>query len=296
MDSMAILRFASGALLLAAAQAAAQQDPSMVVVNGVAIKQSQVLQRLWGQYGPATLQDMVDEILLKQSAGKLKVKPNPKDVEARLSRIRQQFRDQATFEAQLRQAGTTVEEVKRQISDQIVKEALVAKVKGIKVSDSEVKDAYEQNKLKLGSAETIRLRHILVKTEQEARDLLIAVRAGADFGKLAREKSLDAASRDKGGDFGFISSGMLQPEIEKMAFGMKPGEANFVSMQDGYHILQVAEHRPAQAADFGKVKGDLRQILLSNKITQALPAYLVELRAGAKIEPQFAAGPGPAVR
>ncbi|MBI4051118.1 MAG: peptidylprolyl isomerase [Elusimicrobia bacterium] len=270
----------------------AQSNPAVATVNKETISQPDLLQRLVANFGTQTLNQMIDEKLIQQEIKRLGIKPNAKEVEERLSRIRQQFKDAATFEQQLKTAGTSLEIVKNQISLEVTRDTLIKKLAKIEVNESELKDFFEQNKDKLGSPESVHLRHILVKTEQEANDLLIAVRAGADFGKLAQQKSLDEASRPRGGDMGFVTKGMLQPNIEKVVFDLKPGETTSpMPSAVGFHLLQMVEKRPNQPAQLSKIKGDIRQALLTNKISQALPNVLQQLRAKAKIE--YATAPSP---
>lgn len=269
-----------------AAQSPAPEDPVVVTANGSPIRQSAVVARLWKLYGPATVQDLVDELLLTQAASELQLKADPREVDRRLQALKREFRDEEAFLARLKRIGSSLDEVRRQIGEQVVREELVLRKKGLAVGDAEVKDYFEKNKASLAAPEQARLRYILVRTEQEARDALLALRAGADIAKLAAAKSLDP-SKDKGGDLGFISRGKLQPEIENLAFSLKPGEADILSTSGGWHLLQMVETKASQPAEFKKVKDDVRQTLLSNKIAETFPSFLQELREKAKIEPRM---------
>ncbi|MEK7656646.1 MAG: peptidyl-prolyl cis-trans isomerase [Elusimicrobiota bacterium] len=262
------------------------EDPVVVTVNGSAIRQSEVVARLWKLYGPATVQDLVDEQLLGQAAAELKLKADAKEIDKRLQALKREFRDEEAFLARLKRVGSSIDEVKRQLGEQIVREELVLRRKGIAVGEAEIKGYFDKNKASLAAPEQARLRYILLRTEQEARDALLALRAGADFAKLAAAKSLDP-SKDKGGDLGFISRGKLQPEIENLAFSLKPGEADLIGASGGWHLLQMVETKASLAADFKKVKDDVRQTLLSTKIAEAFPSFLQELREKAKIEPRM---------
>jgi parvulin-like peptidyl-prolyl isomerase len=130
----------------------------------------------------------------------------------------------------------------------------------------------------------VHLRHILAKTEDEAKALVAKVKAGADFQVLAREKSLAASGKAAGGDYGFVSRGMLPPEIDEIAFSLNAGEIKVVPGPRGQHILQVVEKRASQAATFEEVKDDLREMLLAEKIKEASAPFLLELRRKADIK------------
>jgi foldase protein PrsA len=274
-------------LLALAVQSHAAPKPSQVlaVVNGAPIKASQVDERLWKQFGEATLQELVDETLLKQAAASSKVAVDKTELEARLKRIQSQVADEATFKQRLKASGTSLDQLRSQIEDQVVREQLTIRSKGLTVTDAEAKEFFEANKDRLGVPESVRLRHILAATEKEAADFLVAVRAGADFAKLAGQLSIDRATKDKGGDLGVTSRGMLVPDIEKVVFALKAGEASEpVRTQMGFHVFKVEELFPAKPAVFGEIKADLVRAMLADKVSKAWPEYLQELRDKAKIE------------
>lgn len=276
---------------MSAAAAPAPADKEVVRVNGVSIRQSEVLDRLWRRYGPQTLDEMVDELLLRQAAAAAKVTADEKEIDKRFARLQAQFGSRELLVSQLEQAGTTVAKVKEDLSDEIVRERLIVSATGAKVSDEELKKAFDENKDKLGRPEAAHLRHILVANDADAADVVAKVKAGADFEKLAREKSIAASGKAAGGDYGFVSRGMLPPEIDEVAFGMKPGEIKTIAGPRGTHILQLLEKRAAQPAVFADVKEDLREMLLAEKLKERAPAYLQELRRKADVKTPGATAP-----
>ncbi|MBI4060426.1 MAG: peptidyl-prolyl cis-trans isomerase [Elusimicrobia bacterium] len=279
----------SAALMLAAVfvpacRAAVPGDFDVVRVNGVAIRQSEVLERLWKRYGSQTLEEMVDELLMRQAAASKKITASGADVDRRFARLQSQFGSRELLVSQLEQAGTSVAKVKEELADEIVRERLVAGAKGIKVGEDELKKAFDANRDKLGKPEAVHLRHILAKTEAEAGELAAKIKAGADFLALARERSLAASGKAAGGDYGFVSRGMLPPEIDEVAFALKPGEIRIIASARGWHILQAVEKRAAQSASFDEIKDDLREMLLAEKLKDASASFLIELRRKADIQ------------
>lgn len=92
------------------------------------------------------------------------------------------------------------------------------------------------------SAEQVHVRHILVATEQEARQVIARLRAGEDFARVAQEVSLDKATAASGGDLGWFSRGMGVPALEEAAFALQTGEVSEpVQTSYGFHVLQVLE-------------------------------------------------------
>ena len=239
--------------------------------------------RAFRQFGTSVLNEIADEILVRQAAKAAKVQADPAEVAARLQRIRGQFADDKTFSERLSAIGLSSQELQDRISAQILRESLVAAEKKLSVAEAEAREFFEANKEKLGAGEAVRLRHILVGSEKEANDFLIALRAGADFARLAGSVSLDSGTREKGGDLGFVSRGMLQGELEAAVFGAAPGGlAGPVRTSAGFSVFKVEERRAAKAVVFEEVKADLLRALLADKIGKAWPAYLQELRDKAK--------------
>ena len=85
----------------------------------------------------------------------------------------------------------------------------------------------------------VRARHILVKTEDEAKKLLEEIKAGKSFGDAAKEVSLCPSGRD-GGDLGFFGKGMMVKPFEDAAFALKEGEVSEpVETQFGWHLIKL---------------------------------------------------------
>ncbi len=269
--------------LAAGARAAQPADVELVRVNGVPIRRSEVVERLLARYGAQTVDEMVNAILLRQAAAAQKIVAREPEVEARYAQLRSQFATPELFLSQLEQAGTSPSRVKEEISDELVRATVIKQAKGLFITDAELKRAFDENTEKLGTPPTVHLRHILAPTEAAAKDLTAKIKGGADFAALAREHSLAASGKAAGGDYGFVAPGMLPPEIDKIAFALKAGEIKIVPGSRGYHILQALEHKPSKPAVFAEIKDDLRQILLTEKIKQAAPDVIAELRRKADI-------------
>ena len=280
--------FATLPLLLSLASASeaavVAADREIVRVNGTPIRQAEVVERLLKRYGPQMVEDMIDETLLRQAAKQKGLQADDAEVSRRLSKLQDQFGSRDLFISQLEQAGSSLSKIRQDLAEELVREKLVISARNVKVGDDEIKKAFNENKDKLGSPEAVHLRHILVKTEDEAKDIAAKVKAGADFQKLAREKSLAASGKAAGGDYGFVARGMLPAEIDAVAFALKPGELKIVPGPRGQHVLQSLELRPAKVAVLSEVRDDLREMLLAEKIKKEAPDYLQELRRKAEIK------------
>ena len=90
-------------------------------------------------------------------------------------------------------------------------------------------------------ANKIHCAHILVKTKQEAQNILDRVKKGEKFGKLAKEVSI-CPSRKRGGDLGSFGRGQMIKEFENAAFALQKGEiSEIVKTKHGYHIIKRLE-------------------------------------------------------
>jgi foldase protein PrsA len=266
-------------LAVRASAAAVGGDQVLVRVNGVPIRQSEVVERLLKRYGAQAVDEMIDETLLRQAAKSSGIAADDAEVDRRLKKLQEQFGSRELFISQLEQAGSSIAKVKEDLADEVVRERLVVKAKGLSITDDELKKAFDENKDKLGTPEAVHLRHILVATDAEAQDLVAKIKAGGDFKALAKEKSLAASGKAAGGDYGFVARGMLPAEIDDIAFAMKTGEIRVVpGGPRGFHILQVLERRAPKPAVYSEVKNDLRDMLLAEKIKKAAPDYLPDLR------------------
>lgn len=149
------------------------------------------------------------------------------------------------------------------------------------VSDADTKAAYEQYKKAYGDKE-YSARHILVKTEAEAKDIIAQLNKGGDFAKLAKEKSLDPGSKDKGGDLGWFSPASMVKPFSDVAANLQKGaiSASPVQTQFGWHIIKLVDTRPAQPLAYEKVKDGLQK----NLQQRHLEKMMSDLRSKAKID------------
>lgn len=174
-----------------------------------------------------------------------------------------------------------LEQARRQV---LIEELLQRKVIAqSQVTEEEARKMYEDNQ-PLFSVETMRVSHIMVKTEAEAEAILAELQAGKDFAELAKAKSQDTGSAEKGGDLGELRRGQAVREFEEAAFRLKEGELSpVVKTQYGYHILKGGAHVTA-VEPFDEVKGRIRQSLLQRKQQEAFMAFIADLEKKAKTE------------
>ena len=216
--------------------------------------------------------ELIDEEVLVQKAKGEKVVVADADiatgVESQIKRVRSQFQNEEEFRAELKKAGFgTPEEYRRSLTDearrQAMQQQLISKLKQdgklvtVGVSEAEVTKAYEERKADLPKRPaTVTFRQIVVATKSsqaeksvaraKAESLLVEIRAGGDFEKIAKRESMDA-SKDQGGDLGWNRRGGFLPEFERVAFAMSPGQVSpVVETAYGFHIIRVDRVQPAE--------------------------------------------------
>lgn len=160
--------------------------------------------------------------------------------------------------------------------------------KKIKVSDADAKAYYEKNKAQFDAGEMLEARHILVKTEKEAKDLIAKLGKEKNkktaFEKLAKEHST-GPSAGKGGYLGKFSPKQMVPEFSKAASALKKGQYTKtpVKTQFGYHIIYLEDKMASQTLAYDKVKNKIKQALVQQAYTKAIKSQVNKLKQNAKI-------------
>jgi len=148
------------------------------------------------------------------------------------------------------------------------------------VTEAQAKAAYQDQIAKLAPEPEVRARHILLKTEQEAKDVIKQLKNGADFVELAK-KSSDGPSAQTGGDLGYFSRGQMVKPFEDAAFALKPGQiSDPVQTEFGWHVIKVEDRRNRPVPAFDEVKDQLIASLVQNQLKTVVQG----LRSSAKVE------------
>jgi len=228
------------------------------------------------------LSQLINEELLVQEAVDNGVGVLDKKVEEELdSMISMSTVSRDEFEIQLNNAGFTMKDIfdyyKKQM---IITELLNESFSDVEISDAKIEEYYNENtEMYIAGDEEIRLRHILVETEEEAQEILDKLKKGADFVELAREKSI-GPSAPNGGDLGFVSKGQMVEEFEKAAFRLNINQlSKVVKTQYGYHIIK----REPDKLSLDEAEDSIIELLETEKQKQILGEYLDEIKENSEI-------------
>ncbi|MDI6711057.1 MAG: peptidylprolyl isomerase [Bacillota bacterium] len=263
------------------------QDQALALVNGEKLTKEQLYREMYDSIGAETQEALIDKMLVLQEGKKNKVNVTAEEVEAELSKLKDMWGVSSDAEVEqllaLQGGSTTLEKLEEQITLWLTVRHILAPT--IKLSDQEIQQYFADHQDEFGEPEQVKVRHILVTTEEEAKSILKELRSGADFAKVAREKSIDPGSASGGGDLGFIKRGEMVPEFEAAAFALAEGEvSDIVKSEHGYHIIQVLEKKAAVKPDFAKVKADVEALLMDQKVQEKYQSWLQELRDAANIK------------
>ena len=149
------------------------------------------------------------------------------------------------------------------------------------ISEDVIKKEYDRAKLQAGDKE-YKARHILVKSEDEAKQVIAQLKKGGNFEKLAAQKSEDPGSKDKGGDLDWAPAGRYVPQFGEVLKKLKKGQLTDAPVQTqlGWHVVRLEDERPMKFPALEGVKGQIQQ----NLQRQAVDKAIADLRAKAKIE------------
>lgn len=180
----------------------------------------------------------------------------------------QKFSSVSDFKKAVEKSGLKWNDLKRIVRDDILVSRMVNQVKAeVSVSANDLRE--------------VRARHILVKDEKLAQELLGRVKKGEDFAALAKKYSEDPGSRDKGGDLGFFPAGAMLKPFDNLAFSLKVGEIGGPVKTDfGYHIIKVEDARLRKIPG----KTDPEKAILEEKQERAYQEWFYKLKQKAKVE------------
>lgn len=180
-------------------------------------------------------------------------------------------------------------EIRAKIEDMTRKVVLDTYLRGeiekqAQVTEPDAKAYFDSHPEEFKGQEEVKASHILVKTEDEAKNILEKIKKGEAFDKLAKKYSQDSGSRNNGGDLGYFRKGQMVPEFEQAIMNTKTGEIGGpIKTQYGYHIIKVVDRRVGPSLEYDKIAEQLRVNLARKKQKEIFDARVAELKKTAKI-------------
>ena len=255
---------------------------TLVTVNGKAITQSEV-----------------DAELMNATQGRLNEVPAERINELRQQVLQQLVGKELIYGDAQKTGILKTKEYKaeyKKLEERMKKELAVQvwqkkQLDSIKISEKNLKDYYNKNKEEFNQKETLHARHILVKTEAEAKNIIAQIKplSGAKlkskFIDLAKEKST-GPSGPKGGDLGYFADGQMVPAFNTKVFSMKVGTATLtpVKTQFGFHVIYLEDKKAAATRTYKEVKEFIEQRLKMEKFKSFMKDVMKKLHEKATIK------------
>ncbi len=170
----------------------------------------------------------------------------------------------------------------KQAEQDAISRVYIQKIVAEKVTDEAIQKIYDEDLKTHPPQIEIRASHILVKTEEEAKEIIKQLEGGADFATVAKEKSIDKGSGENGGDLSWFTKDTMVKEFSDAAFAMQRGDVSKVPVksQFGWHIIKITDSRMQTPAPLEQRKDDIRQALGQEAVHQEVQSLI----GGAKIE------------
>lgn len=135
------------------------------------------------------------------------------------------------------------------------------------VTDADLKSSYDDMVAKMRDEKEVHARHILVGSEQEAKDIKKKLKEGKSFEEIAKEYSKDPGSAANGGDLGYFTKDKMVKEFADAAFALKKGGiSDPVKSPFGWHVIKQEDARKITPPTFNEVRESLRQQLQAKKV------------------------------
>jgi foldase protein PrsA len=194
---------------------------------------------------------------------------------------KQSFPKEADYKKFLEDYGQTEEDLMLRVRVELLSNKIREKViKGKdKVSDAQIRDFYEKNKERFAQPERRDLRVVLTKSKARANQAMAALESGESWKSVAKQYSIDEASKSQGGKLPAQAEGTLEPALDKAVFAAKKGQIEGpVKTQFGHYAFEVTKVQAASQQSLDQAKETIRQTLVSQNQQKALERFTEDFR------------------
>ena len=163
--------------------------------------------------------------------------------------------------------------------EQIVRSVYVEREVKAKINDEELKKAYDELKADVAKIEETKARHILVDTEEKAKEVITKLNGGAKFEDMVQEYS-SGPSKENGGEVGYFAKTEMVPEFSEAAFALPVGQytKDPVKTQFGYHVIKTEDRRSRPEPAFEDVKPQLETVVRQRKLLELVNTWQSEAK------------------
>jgi parvulin-like peptidyl-prolyl isomerase len=235
--------------------------------------------------------------LLIDEAARLDIRVPPADVDARIAEMKKGAGGEDRFKAMLARQGVSEDVLRKTIEQGRRVDLLVERLTvGIaEPAEEDIRRHFEEHKSEYRRAERAQVQHILIKNpgkeadRETAKSRLLEIRQriadGASFAEQAAAFSDCPSGRKTGGSLGWVSRGMLVPELDRLVFAMQDGDmSEVVESSLGLHIVRKTASDPGGEATYSEAVDKVRDFLRHARRGEVISAHVAELRKKAVIE------------
>lgn len=205
-------------------------------------------------------------------------------------RVRERFGDRLRLTKTLQAQGTTYENYRTQIREQIIVDALRARhiSRSIIISPYKIETYYQEHPEEFQQKEQVKLRMIVINqppgapegtAQRMAREVLLKLEEGVPFAEMAGVYS-EGSQRAEGGDRGWVAREVLNRELDEVAFSLQPGQrSGVIVLADACYLLQVDERKPAGLKPLSEVRDEIEKRLLAEEQARLQKKYIDRLKS-----------------
>jgi len=234
---------------------------------------------------------LIIDQLIQAESNSMGIKASKEDVDHYVEQIKEKNKlDDAGLDAALNAQGLTREQYREQVRKEIEKNQLLSRQirSRVNITPEEIERYYKAHLDEYAAPEGVSVRHIFFKLDPtaapeevaavmaKAKEVHARLEKGEDFEKLAQQFS-EGPEADKGGDLGTLGKGQMLPELEKVAFTLKPKQVSDPIRTDvGVHILRVDKRSSASHTKLEDVKDDIKEKLYAEAIEARYQRWIDE--------------------
>lgn len=247
-------------------------------------------QKLLGNVKEETIKDLARWKIVQAEAKKRRISLSEREVDNRLKEIEKEFPTVLQFEITLAQYGLDRNTFKEELRKNLLTTKLINEIgKDEKVSEDEIKKYYNENIKLFEHPREYKVYSILIKDEKKAKEVYNELVSNKiTFTDAAKKYSEDISTKDKGGELGFITQGVLPEEVEKVTFTLPLNKISQpIKTNEGYYITKVTEIKEAYTTPYFQAKTEIEEKLLYDKRSKIFNKWLEDQLNKAKIEKDF---------
>ncbi len=256
------------------------------------------LEQAFAEQSKNSLRDLIDQTLLLQKAKEMDLNAELEVVKT-MERMRQENNIPSTEQLEqeiIKQLGN-IDEFKQEIRTRYLTGQVLGRevYNKVVITMEELRKYYDENQKNFDRPEGLRVREIVVNTEnrgpdeidsqkKKAEEALAAIKKGDDFAEVVRKYS-ESATAQEGGDLGFFVKGELAKPLEDATAGLDRGQTtDILTLSYGFLILKVEDKHSGGVLPFELAQKEITDILFQRHAQPKIREYLTKLRSDGFIE------------